>query len=131
MDRGIRCPKEGPMTRFSLAAALCAMTFGATAKPAWPTANRSSMIVPYSPGGNVDFGARLIAAKLRDSLKQSVVVENVPGAGGVIGVAKVVAAPPDGYTILRGADSPISIARFVTPSTVKYDSLRDLAPIGL
>jgi tripartite-type tricarboxylate transporter receptor subunit TctC len=119
------------MTRFSLAAALCAMTFGATAQPAWPTAKPISMIVPYSPGGNVDFGARLIAAKLRDSLKQSVVVENVPGAGGVIGVSKVVAAPPDGYTILMGADSPISIARFVTPSTVKYDSLRDLAPIGL
>jgi tripartite-type tricarboxylate transporter receptor subunit TctC len=89
------------------------------------------MIVPYPPGGNVDFGARLLASKMRESLGQSVVVENVPGAGGVVGVAKAAGAAPDGYTILMGADSPISIARFVTPSVVKYDSLRDLAPIGL
>jgi tripartite-type tricarboxylate transporter receptor subunit TctC len=106
--------------------ASAAAAFGQT----WPT-KPITMIVPYPPGGNVDFGARLLAAKMRENLNQSVVVENVPGAGGVVGVAKVVAAAPDGYTILMGADSPISIARFVTPSIVKYESLRDLAPIGL
>jgi tripartite-type tricarboxylate transporter receptor subunit TctC len=89
------------------------------------------MIVPFTPGGNVDFAARLVAARLRDTLKQSVVIENVPGAGGIIGVTRAVAAAPDGYTLLVGVDSPISIAPFVTPSAVKYDSLKDLAPIGL
>lgn len=118
------------MTRLLAFVALLAAPFHALAQP-WPAAKPITMIVPYTPGGNVDFGARLVAAKMRESLNQSVVVENVPGAGGVIGVTKAVQAPPDGYTILMGADSPISIARFVTPSTVKYDSLRDLAPIGL
>jgi tripartite-type tricarboxylate transporter receptor subunit TctC len=118
------------MSRYLLAIVLCGAAAVASAQP-WPSAKPIIMIVPYTPGGNVDFGARLIAAKMRDSLKQNVVVENVPGAGGVIGVTKAVHAPPDGYTLLMGADSPISIARFVTPSTVKYDSLRDLAPIGM
>src|SRR5436189_5898087 len=112
-----------------LAAILVAMSCRAAALT-W-TGKATTRSVPYPPGGNVDFGARLLAAKMRESLNQSVVVENVPGAGGVVGVAKVVAAAPDGYTILMGADSPISIARFVTPSIVKYESLRDLAPIGL
>jgi len=117
------------MTRLFFAIVLFSASLGAGAQ-AWP-AKPITMVVPYPPGGNVDFGARLLAAKMRESLNQSVVVENVPGAGGVVGVAKVVAAAPDGYTILMGADSPISIARFVTLSIVNYDSLRDLAPIGL
>jgi tripartite-type tricarboxylate transporter receptor subunit TctC len=118
------------MNRLCIAAVLLSLSLTSAAQP-WPGAKPITMIVPYTPGGNVDFGARLIAAKMRDSLKQNVVVENVPGAGGVIGVTKTVQAPPDGYTILMGADSPISIARLVTPATVKYDSLRDLAPIGM
>ena len=117
------------MTRLFFAIVLFSASLGAGAQ-AWPV-KPITMVVPYPPGGNVDFGARLLAAKMRESLNQSVVVENVPGAGGVVGVAKVAGAAPDGYTILMGADSPISIARFVTPSIVKYDSLRDLAPIGL
>jgi tripartite-type tricarboxylate transporter receptor subunit TctC len=87
--------------------------------------------VPFPPGGNVDFTARLFASRLADRLKQSVIVENVAGAGGIVGVQKAAAAPADGYTLLVGVDSPISIARFVTPSAVRYDSLRDLAPIGM
>ncbi|HYL23958.1 MAG TPA: tripartite tricarboxylate transporter substrate binding protein [Burkholderiales bacterium] len=97
----------------------------------WPAAKPITLIVPFPPGGNVDFSARLFATRLAERLKQSVIVENVAGAGGIVGVSKAVAAPPDGYTLLLGVDSPISIARFVTPSAVRYDSLRDLAPIGM
>jgi tripartite-type tricarboxylate transporter receptor subunit TctC len=97
----------------------------------WPAAKPITMIVPFPPGGNVDFTARLFATHLGARLKQSVVVENVAGAGGIVGVQKAVQAAPDGYTLLVGVDSPISIARFVTPSAVRYDSLRDLAPIGM
>ena len=93
--------------------------------------SRWLLIVPFPPGGNVDFSARLFATRLAERLKQSVVVENVAGAGGIVGVSKAAAAAPDGYTLLVGVDSPISIARFVTPSAVRYDSLRDLAPIGM
>jgi tripartite-type tricarboxylate transporter receptor subunit TctC len=97
----------------------------------WPAARPITLIVPYSPGGNVDYGARLVAANLREALKQNVVVENVTGAGGVIGVTRTVQAAPDGYTLLMGADSPISIAHLITPATVPYNALRDLAAVAL
>lgn len=96
----------------------------------WPT-KPITMIVPFTPGGNVDFAARLVAEKLRASLKQSVIVENVAGAGGVVGVTRTVNAAPDGYTIVMGADSPISIAHLITPQTVPYNGLKDLAAVAL
>ena len=117
------------MIRLLAAIALCLPL--AAAAQSWPAARPITMIVPFPPGGNVDFAARVLATRLNDTLKQSVIVENVPGAGGVIGVSKAVAAAPDGYTLLIGVDSAISIAKFVTPSAVRYDSLRDLAPIGI
>jgi len=96
----------------------------------WP-ARPVTLIVPFTPGGNVDFAARLVAEKLRQSLKQSVVVENVAGAGGVVGVSRTVQAAPDGYTLVMGADSPISIAYLITPRTVPYNGLSDLAAVAL
>ncbi|HXD42465.1 MAG TPA: tripartite tricarboxylate transporter substrate binding protein [Ramlibacter sp.] len=112
---------------------LAAAAFGAAAQaqPAWPAARPITIIVPFSAGGSVDVTARLVGQKLAERLKQSVVVENVAGAGGTIGVAKAAHATPDGYTLLLGADSPIAIARLVNPAAVKYDPLKDLAPVGL
>ncbi len=98
---------------------------------AWPAAKPITLIVPFSAGGSVDVTARLIGQKLGERLNQTVVIENVTGAGGVIGVAKTVQAAPDGYTIVLGADSPIAISKLVSPASVKYDALKDLAPIGL
>lgn len=103
----------------------------AQAEAPWPAARPITLIVPFSPGGSVDVTARLIGQKLGERLNQTVVIENVTGAGGVIGVAKTVQAAPDGYTIVLGADSPIAIARLVSAASVKYDALKDLAPIGL
>jgi tripartite-type tricarboxylate transporter receptor subunit TctC len=117
------------MKRCLLLAALLAPL--AVMAQGWPTAKPITVIVPFPPGGNVDFSARVFATRLGERLKQSVVVENVAGAGGIVGVQKAVQAPADGYTLLVGVDSPISIARFVTSSAVRYDSLRDLAPIGM
>jgi len=112
---------------------LAAAAFGAAAQaqPAWPAARPITIIVPFSAGGSVDVTARLVGQKLAERLKQSVVVENVGGAGGTIGVAKAAHAAPDGYTLVLGADSPIAIARLVNPAAVKYDPLKDLAPVGL
>ena len=97
----------------------------------WPSARPITLIVPFTPGGNVDFAGRVLATRLQERLKQNVIVENVAGAGGIVGVQRAVQATPDGYTLLIGVDSPISIARFVTPSAVRYDAQRDLAPIGM
>jgi tripartite-type tricarboxylate transporter receptor subunit TctC len=114
---------------FSLAA--CAVVAAAQAQPAWPTAKPITLIVPFSAGGSVDVSARLVAQRLGERLKQSVVIENLAGAGGTIGVAKAAAAAPDGYTLVMGADSPVAIARLINPAAVRYDALKDLAPVGL
>jgi tripartite-type tricarboxylate transporter receptor subunit TctC len=103
----------------------------ALAQAAWPAAKPITIIVPFSAGGSVDVAARLVAQKLSERLKQSVLVENVGGAGGTIGVAKAANAAPDGYTLVMGADSPIAIAKLVNPASVRYDTLKDLAPVGL
>ena len=87
------------------------------------------MIVPFSPGGGVDFIARLIGSKLSDALKQSFVIDNRTGAGGTIGVAVAAKAPPDGYTLVL-----TSISLAFSPSlyqNLPYDTLTDLAPISL
>ena len=103
----------------------------AVAQPAWPTAKPITIVVPFSAGGSVDVTARLIGEKFSERLKQTVVVENVTGAGGTIGVAKVMQSAPDGYTFVMGADSPIAIARLVNPGGVRYNALKDLIPVGL
>ncbi|HEY1230076.1 MAG TPA: tripartite tricarboxylate transporter substrate binding protein, partial [Ramlibacter sp.] len=103
----------------------------ALAQAAWPTAKPITLIVPYSAGGSVDFNARLVATKLGERLKQSVVIENATGAGGAIGVAKAVNAAPDGYTLVAGPDSAIAIGKLINPAAFKFDPLKDLAPVGM
>jgi len=112
-----------------LITSLCTLT--AHAQTAWPGAKPITLIVPFGAGGNVDVTARLIAQKLSDRLRQTVVIDNAVGAGGTIGTEKTVRATPDGYTLLLGADSPVAIARLVNPAAVRYDGLKDLAPVGL
>ncbi|MCX7138735.1 MAG: tripartite tricarboxylate transporter substrate binding protein [Proteobacteria bacterium] len=87
------------------------------------------MIVPYSPSGNADIMARLVAQRLSDNLHQQVVVDNRPGANGIIGTGLAVKAAPDGYTIVLVASSLAT-----NPSLVKsmpYDTQRDLAAISM
>ncbi|WP_431512164.1 Bug family tripartite tricarboxylate transporter substrate binding protein [Variovorax sp. DAIF25] len=119
-----------------VAATLCAtlpalLPTMASAQPAWPAAKPITLIVPYTAGGSVDVNARLVATRLAERLKQAVVIDNVAGAGGAIGVAKAVAAAPDGYTLVVGPDSAIAIGRLVNPSAFRFDPLKDLAPVGL
>jgi len=111
----------------ALAAALGAAGAHADTWPSRPI----TLIVPYSPGGNVDVMARWVAPELAKRLGQPVVIENAVGAGGVIGTDKASRARPDGYTLLLSVESSIVIARMVTPSTVKYDGLKDFEPVTL
>ncbi|CAM4273908.1 tripartite tricarboxylate transporter substrate binding protein [Comamonas aquatilis] len=101
------------------------------AEPAWPAARPIILTVPFSAGGSVDVTARLIAQKLGERLHQSVVIDNVAGAGGALGVNKGVHAAADGYNLIMGADSPIAIAKLVNPAAVRYDALKDLAPVAM
>jgi tripartite-type tricarboxylate transporter receptor subunit TctC len=87
------------------------------------------LVVTYPPGGGADAMARLVAPRMADVLKQSVVVENRRGASGQIGAASVARANPDGYTIMLDASSFA-----VNPSLFKklpYDSLKAFKPIGV
>jgi len=117
--------------RLLLAATLCAALPTVALAQAWPTAKPITLIVPYTAGGSVDVNARLVAQRLGERLKQSVIIENLSGAGGAIGVAKAVNATPDGYTLVVGPDSAIAIGKLVNPTAFRFDPLKDLAPVGL
>jgi len=88
-----------------------------------------TLVVPVAAGGGVDAVARILAGKMREALKQSVVVENRPGAGSMIGANFVAKAPPDGYTLLLMEPAAV-LAKWLNKS-VAYDVLRDFAPIAL
>src|SRR5262249_46700636 len=87
------------------------------------------IVVPFAPGGLNDTVARLIQPYLEKSLGQPVVVDNRPGASGIIGADAVAKAPPDGHMLLMVASSYTVIP--ATNSKVPYDSVRDLQPIAM
>ena len=89
-----------------------------------------NLVVGYPAGGSVDLNGRLLAEALGEKLGEKVIVENLGGAGGIIGAQKVVRAKPDGYTLLVGSINEVTIAQLINPS-VKYDGAKDLLPVGL
>jgi tripartite-type tricarboxylate transporter receptor subunit TctC len=95
----------------------------------WPD-KPITLMVGYPPGGSTDLVARVVSAPLSKRLGQPIVVENVGGAGGTIAAQKVVSARPDGYTLLLGSGSEVTIARLFNTS-VRYDGATDLSHIGL
>jgi tripartite-type tricarboxylate transporter receptor subunit TctC len=103
-------------------------SFPAGAQVAWPT-KPVKFVVPYPPGGSTDPMARLIAAKLSDSLGQPFVVENRSGASGTIGTAYVAKSPADGYTFIFVFDYH-AVNPFVIPN-LPFDTAKDLAPVML
>lgn len=89
-----------------------------------------TVVVPFAAGGSVDTAARIVTEKLAERLKQTIIVENVTGAAGTLGTLRAVRAPADGYTLLFAVATPINVAPVVSPSTVRYDALKDLAPVA-
>jgi tripartite-type tricarboxylate transporter receptor subunit TctC len=108
-------------------AALAATAGAALAQERYPT-RPVRMIVPLAPGGSTDIVARLVAQKLTDALKQTVLVDNRPGGGTTIGTHLVAKAQPDGYTLLFTSVSLATNA--VLYSKLPFDTLKDFAPIG-
>jgi len=88
------------------------------------------LVVGFPPGGINDIVARLIAPKVSETLGQTVIVENRPGAGGTIGAEHVAKAEPDGYTLLLGSVSNLAMASALYKS-LPYDASRDFAPVAL
>ena len=95
-----------------------------------PWGSRSiTVVVPFPAGGSSDVVARVVTEKMGDILGQSMMIENVSGAGGTIGSARVALAPSDGNTLLAGSMGS-HVAAPVLAANLKYDPLRDFRPIG-
>ncbi len=130
-------PHRRPISRRRFVATSSAAVAGALAAPsilrssaahaAWPD-KAIKMIVPNTPGGPSDVAARLLSPGLQEVLKASIVVENIGGGGGNIGVGRAARSDPDGYTLL------ISTSGYaINPSlhdNIPYDALKDFAPIA-
>src|SRR6185295_8179644 len=110
----------------SLVFSLVALAAGAQEYPNKPI----KLIVPFPPAGGTDIMSRVVAQKLTEANKWTVVVDNRPGAGGNIGVDAAAKSPPDGYTLVMGQTSNLAI----NPTLYKdipYDPIRDLVPVAL
>ena len=88
------------------------------------------IIVPFTPGGSPDILARAIGQKITEATGVSVIVENVPGAGGTIGAERVAKANPDGYTLLMGHVGTLAVAPSVYPQ-LAYDPIKSFVPVAL
>ncbi len=113
----------------------CGMAVLLAASASWSGAqsfpNKSlRMVIHFPPGGPTDFVGRALAQKLSEAWKQQILVENRPGAAGIIGIETVLRAPADGYTLLFGTGGSLALAPALNPK-LPYDVFKDLAPITL
>ena len=116
------------MKRLVLAAIIAAAGVTSAAAQTFPT-RTITMVVPFAAGGPTDTIARIVAEGMRQSLGQTVIIENTTGAAGSLGVGRVARAAPDGYTIGIGHWSTHVVNAAVYP--LQYDVLNDFAPISL
>ena len=113
---------------FAFVVVATAVGFGPSVGQDFPT-RPVTIIVPFPPGGAFDATARILAERMRVSLGQPVIVENVGGAAGNIGVGRVARAAPDGYTLSYGIWSTHVVNAAIYP--LSYDVVKDFAPIAL
>lgn len=122
--------KQSPLRRCLIqaaAATVVALTTGAAHAQAWP-AKPIRIVVGFAPGGTTDVMARVIAQSLSESLGQSVVVDNKPGASGNVAAGEVIRAPADGYTFLVAPTSFETANPFLFKQTIA--PAKDLTPVA-
>ncbi len=110
-----------------LGAALALPALTAQAQASWAPSRPIRMIVPFAAGGVADLTARAVAARIAERLGQPVVVDNRPGAGGIVAGQQLMGAPADGHTLLV-ASNGTAISRGLF-RTLPFDPLRDFAPV--
>lgn len=109
--------------------ALTAASVSAFAQDGYP-ARPIKLLIPFAPGGATDMLGRMLAVGLGEKLGQPVVVENKPGAGTVVAAAMAAKAPPDGYTLLLGASTTLTLNPAIR-HPLPYDPVRSFTPIGM
>jgi tripartite-type tricarboxylate transporter receptor subunit TctC len=116
------------MLRAFAAAAFGVRAVSPIAAQTFPT-RPITLVVPFPAGGPMDVVGRVLAERMRDSLGQPVVIENIGGASGSIGVGRVARAPGDGYTIVIGNWATFVVNGAIYP--LQYDLIKDFEPVGL
>ena len=122
MVRAVRAICLSIFLIITCAAATCALAAGYPSRPV-------HLVISYQPGGIVDFAGRVLAQQLGQLLDQSIVVDNRPGAGGIVGVDSVAHAAPDGYDLVL--IDPSIVTNPVLHKKMPYDMFKDLLPISL
>lgn len=121
LSRFLKSALLGGITLFA------AQSAQASGYPAQPI----NIIVPFQAGGGVDTMARILAEKLRETLKQNIIVQNKPGASGMLGAQYVAKAKPDGYTLLLGSAGETAINPYIYKEQMRYKPETDLLPVSL
>jgi tripartite-type tricarboxylate transporter receptor subunit TctC len=119
-----------PLRRLTLGALVVGLMLFATAQAQTFPSKPLRLVVPFGPGGSSDVVARIMADGATEALGQPLVIENVPGAGGNIGTARVVKAAPDGYTLVECTIGTCAINPSIYAQT-GYDLQKDFAPVFL
>ena len=114
---------------FAALAALCGAAAAQDATSAWPT-RPVTLVVPFAAGGPIDVVARLISPHIGEALGQTVVVENIGGAGGMTGANRVAKSPPDGYTFVFGNQGTHTYSQLLYKKPL-YNAVSEFAPAGL
>ena len=112
-----------------IAALLCTVLPGLASAQAWPD-KPVRLVIPFPAGGGADILGRNVGAKLQERLKQPVVIENTPGAGGIVGTQKVATSAADGYTFVMGITNTFAINRTFYDK-MPYDPIKDFVGVAL
>ncbi|QHE84307.1 Bug family tripartite tricarboxylate transporter substrate binding protein [Hydrogenophaga sp. BPS33] len=113
-----------------LAGGLAVLSTAATAQGTWPSARPIRWIVPFPAGGATDIVSRLAAEQLGQALGQSIVVENVTGAAGAVGVDRLSRSPADGYTIGTSANSVQAVMPHQSEAPLPFDTIKSFTPLA-
>ncbi|NYT36097.1 Bug family tripartite tricarboxylate transporter substrate binding protein [Allopusillimonas soli] len=126
LSRAILATVVGLASALVCSTASAASPMGGSAYPTKPV----KIVVPFPPGGTNDIVGRLVAKYLETELGQPFVVENLGGAGGIIGTEFVARAAPDGYTLLAVSSGPMATSLSLYKDRIKYDVKKDFVPIA-
>jgi tripartite-type tricarboxylate transporter receptor subunit TctC len=111
-----------------LASLFCVFASGASAQEAYPS-RPIKVIVPYAPGGAVDIVARIVTDQMRQTMGQPFIIENKPGAFGILGVEEMARAKPDGYTLMVGNNNANVITPILYPGKMRINAEKEVVPV--